>query len=270
MNPHSFIDVRNVSVVFEQDREQVLAVDRLDVTIERGQFAAIVGPSGCGKSTLTRLVSGLMRPTTGQVSVDGRPVTRPIRGVGMAFQNPMLMPWRTTLRNVLLPLEVVPEHRARLRADRAGCLDDATRLLASVGLAGAEGRYPWQLSGGMQQRANLCRALIHHPSILILDEPFAALDSFTREGLWAAVQALWMDEGFTAMMVTHDLREALYLADVVYVMGGRPGQVIERQMVDLPRPRVLNEEFDAACLHQLHALRAAVARAQPEMMMSSQ
>jgi NitT/TauT family transport system ATP-binding protein len=255
----AFIALRQVSLVYGEGEGQTLAVDRLDMRVARGQFVAVVGPSGCGKSTLMKLISGLVLPSTGAVMVDGAEVRRPIRGVGMAFQNPLLMPWRNTLRNVMLPMEVVPALRTRMKQDRAGCEEEARALLASVGLGDAAAKMPWQLSGGMQQRASLCRAMIGEPSIMILDEPFAALDTFTREGLWQAMQTLWMQRGLTALLVTHDLREALFLADVIYVMGGRPGRVLARHEVGLPRPRRLDGTFDAACAEPLAKLRGLIA-----------
>src|SRR5262249_47136832 len=148
-----------------------------------------------------------------------------------------LMPWRTTLDNVMLPLEIVQPHKSLLRRERASYVALAQKLLSSVGLDDAGSKFPWQLSGGMQQRANLCRALIHNPSVLMLDEPFGALDAFTREELWEVMQGLWVERRFTTILVTHDLREALYLADTVFVMSQRPGRVIHTTRVDLPRPR---------------------------------
>lgn len=167
-----------------------LAVSGLNLTVDKGEFAAVVGPSGCGKSTLMKLVTGLHIPQKGNVIVAGRQVTEPVSIVGMAFQNPTMLPWRTTLENILLPLEIVEKHRRRLRAHRAEYVAKAERLLEIVGLKGFGSKYPWQLSGGMQQRANLCRALIHEPELLMLDEPFGALDAFTREELWCVIRDL--------------------------------------------------------------------------------
>jgi NitT/TauT family transport system ATP-binding protein len=211
-----------------------------------------------------KLVSGLLPPTSGAVFVDGARVTRPIRGVGMVFQNPMLMPWRSTLRNVLLPLEVVSQHRKRLRRARDECVAEARALLASVGLRDFENKFPWQLSGGMQQRASLCRAIIHQPDILMLDEPFGALDSFTREELWQALQKLYLERKLTVVLVTHDLREALFLADVIYVMSGRPGRVVTRTVVDFPRPRSLDLGLDPRFTRMVHDLRELIADARTQ------
>jgi NitT/TauT family transport system ATP-binding protein len=234
-----FIDLKKVSLVYGEE-EQTLAIDRLNISIDRGSFVAIVGPSGCGKSTLLKLVSGLIIPTQGNVVIEGAAVTKPVQKVGMAFQNPLLMPWRTTLRNVVLPMEIVARNPIRFRREEADHLAKARKLLASVGLAEFENKFPWQLSGGMQQRASLCRSIIHNPEILLLDEPFGALDSFTREELWQAMQDLWLKEKFTAMLVTHDLREAAFLADTIYVMSGRPGQIVSRRDVPFSRPRPIS------------------------------
>jgi NitT/TauT family transport system ATP-binding protein len=259
-SPLPFIDLKKISLVYGED-DQTLAIDRLDLSIDRGSFVAIVGPSGCGKSTLLKLVSGLALPTTGHVTVEGHPVSEPVDKVGMAFQNPLLLPWRTTLNNVLLPLEIVAGNPMRYRRDEMQHVEKARQLLASVGLADFESKFPWQLSGGMQQRASLCRAIIHNPEILLLDEPFGALDSFTREELWQAMQDLWLRDRFTAMLVTHDLREAVYLADVIYIMSGRPGRIIERQVVDFPRRRPIVITSDPRFVAIVDHLRTVVARA---------
>ena len=232
-----------------------LAVEGASIDIPKGGFVSIVGPSGCGKSTLLKMVSGLIAPTAGRVVVGGKPVTGPLGFVGMAFQNPTLMPWRTTLDNVLLPLEVVEPHKRQFRARKAEYAEKARALLASVGLGGFADKYPWQLSGGMQQRSNLCRALVHEPEIMMLDEPFGALDAFTREELWGVMQNLWLERRFTAVLVTHDLREAVYLADTVYVMSRRPGRVVMVRPIDLPRPRTLASTFEPAFVDIVHGLR---------------
>ena len=241
-----------------------LAVQALSLAIAEHAFVAVVGPSGCGKSTLMKLVTGLMPPTRGTVSVAGKIVTGPLKIAGMAFQNPTLLPWRTTLENILLPLEIVEPHRRSFRRDRAANVEKARRLLTVVGLEKFEDRYPWQLSGGMQQRANLCRALIHEPALLMLDEPFAALDAFTREELWAVLQDLWLERRFTCVLVTHDLRESVFLADRVFVMSARPGRVIEARDVNLARPRTLARSFDADFVDIVHGLRDRIAVARQE------
>ena len=234
---------------------RIQALDDATLSIDKGEFIAVVGPSGCGKSTLMKLVTGLLPASSGEVKVAGAKVTGPIKGVGMAFQNPTLMPWRTTMDNILLPMEVVEPHKRRFRRNRAEYEERAMKLLKTVGLADFARRYPWQLSGGMQQRSNLCRALIHEPELLMLDEPFGALDAFTREELWGVMQALWMEKRFTGVLVTHDLREAVYLADTVYVMSRRPGRIVMAKRIDLPRPRTLASTFEPAFVDIVHGLR---------------
>jgi NitT/TauT family transport system ATP-binding protein len=251
----SFVDLAGVSLTYRLGRETVPALADATFSIEKGEFAAVVGPSGCGKSTIMKLVTGLLPPSGGEVRVAGAKVTVPIKGVGMAFQNPTLMPWRTTLANVLLPMEVVEPHKRRFRRHRAEYEAQAMKLLDTVGLADFAKRYPWQLSGGMQQRSNLCRALIHEPELLMLDEPFGALDAFTREELWGVMQALWMEKRFTGVLVTHDLREAVYLADRIFVMSRRPGRIVLTRKIDLPRPRTLANTFEPGFVDIVHELR---------------
>ena len=240
----------------------VLALERLDLSINQGEFAAMVGPSGCGKSTLMKLISGLNRPTAGRVMVGNVEVRAPLKNIGMAFQNPALLPWRTTLENLLLPLQVVRPHRERFRQERKQYVEKAQTLLAKVGLAGVGNRFPWELSGGMQQRVSLCRALIHQPQILLLDEPFGALDAFTREELWDTLQALWQEQRFTVLLVTHDLTEAVYLADFAHVISSRPGRVIYSCRIDLPRPRGSEMRYTPVFVDYVHDLRAHIGRAE--------
>ena len=235
-----------------------LALKDTELAVAAGEFVAIVGPSGCGKSTLMKLVSGLNPATEGRVSVAGEVVTRPIKIVGMAFQNPTMLPWRRTIDNVLLPLRIVRPYRENFRRDRERNTARAEALLRRVGLHGFSRKYPWQLSGGMLQRASLCRALIHEPSLLLLDEPFGALDAFTREELWGVLQALWMDRRPTVLLVTHDLREAVYLADRVVVMSARPGRIIFDRRVGLARPRRLDDLFRDTAVQLIHDLRARI------------
>jgi NitT/TauT family transport system ATP-binding protein len=189
-------------------------------------------------------VTGLWPPTKGGVIVDNREVEGPLSITGMAFQNPTLLPWRTTLDNVMLPLEIAQPHAARLRRERAAYETKAHALLALVGLKGFEQKFPWQLSGGMQQRASICRALIHDPKLLMLDEPFGALDMFTREELWIVMQDLWLARRPTVILVTHDLREAVFLADRVLVMSARPGRIVAEKKISFPRKRELAITYD--------------------------
>jgi NitT/TauT family transport system ATP-binding protein len=256
----AFVTLEGARLTYGGDEGGVLALDGLDLAIAEGEFAAVVGPSGCGKSTLMKLVTGLVRPSAGRVSVAGAEVRGPVKIAGMAFQNPTLLPWRTVLDNVLLPLEIVQPHRSRLRRHRAEYEAKAKALLATVGLGGFSSRYPWELSGGMQQRASLCRALIHEPKLLMLDEPFAALDAFTREELWCVLRDLWQEQRFTVILVTHDLREAAFLADVVHVMSARPGRMVASRKVEFPRPRELEVTFAPAFVDLLQELRLHIAR----------
>ena len=233
----------------------------VDLDIKSGEFVVFVGPSGCGKSTLMRLVTGLHIPQKGDVVVAGTKVTKPISIVGMAFQNPTMLPWRTTLDNILLPLEIVEKHRKRLRRHKAEYVEQAEALLEMVGLKGFGEKYPWQLSGGMQQRANLCRALIHKPELLMLDEPFGALDAFTREELWQVIRDLHAAQGVTIVLVTHDLREAVYLADRVFVMSARPGRITREHEITFERPRPLELMYERAFTEKVHELRGEIADA---------
>ncbi len=246
---------------YGEGADGTLALSGTTLSVAEGEFVAVVGPSGCGKSTLMRLVTGLWPATAGAVAVDGAPVVGPLSIAGMAFQNPTLLPWRTVLENVMLPLEVTQPHRRRLRAERAAYTQEARELLAMVGLAGFEARQPWQLSGGMQQRASLCRALIHRPRLLMLDEPFGALDVFTREDLWAVLQQVWMTRHPTVILVTHDLREAAFLADRVLVMSARPGRIIAEHAVPFARPRRLEDTYDPEFVALVHRLRDHISAA---------
>ncbi len=253
---HSFVELDRVRLRYQEG--EGLALEQIDMKIAKGEFIAVVGPSGCGKSSLLKLVSGLMPPSEGGVIVNEREVSGPLKIVGMAFQNPTLLPWRRTLSNVLLPLEIVQPHRSRMRAERKKFEETARQLLASVGLEDAENKFPWELSGGMQQRANLCRALIHEPELLLLDEPFGALDAFTREELWDTLQSLWMKRPFTVILVTHDLREAAYMADTIYVMSARPGRILKRYVNTLARPRDQDMTFSKEFGDLVHELKSHI------------
>lgn len=255
-----FIEIENANLFYGgRGGDGVLALTDVNLSIDKGEFIAVVGPSGCGKSSLLKLVSGLHPPLRGSVKVAGARVTGPLKICGMAFQNPTLLPWRTTIDNVLLPLEIVEPHASRFRRNKEEYLSQAQALLGQVGLAGFEKKYPWELSGGMQQRSSLCRALIHGPDQLLLDEPFAALDPFTREELWDVLQDLWMRKRPTVILVTHDLREALYLADTVYVISPRPGRILSRKVVSFPRPRRPEDVYKPEFVEQLHDLRRQIA-----------
>ncbi|HEY7066990.1 MAG TPA: ABC transporter ATP-binding protein [Chloroflexota bacterium] len=225
--------------VFAAGGEPLLALDGVDLTVGAGEFVALVGESGCGKSTLLRLVAGLLAPTAGRVTLGGEPVRGPRADVALVFQRSVLLEWRTVLDNVLLPVEIRGLPRARYAAE-------ARALLATLGLAGFEGRRPRQLSGGMQQRVALAQALLLQPAVLLLDEPFGALDAITREQLNLELLGLWEARRGTVVFVTHDLAEAVFLADRVVLMTRRPGRVAASFPVPLPRPRTLDQRYSAA------------------------
>ncbi|MFO7858865.1 MAG: ABC transporter ATP-binding protein [Ectothiorhodospiraceae bacterium] len=251
----AFVAFDNVSLAYDASGN---AVEGIDLAIHRGEFVAFVGPSGCGKSTFMKLCTGLQAPTEGSIQVAGSPVHGPLKVAGMAFQNATLLPWRTTLDNVMLPLEIVQPHRSRLRRERLAYRDKALALLETVGLAGYADHYPWQLSGGMQQRASICRALIHDPQLLMLDEPFGALDAFTREELWEVLAGLWQQRQFTVVLVTHDLREAAFLADTIHTMSARPGRIIDSRRIPFQRPRELELTYTPAFTQLVHDLRSRI------------
>ena len=260
---NAFVEIQDVSLQYKgrSGSQDTLAVQNLNLKVNRGDFIAVVGPSGCGKSTLMKLATGLHFPSAGTVRLDGQQIDGPVSIAGMAFQNPVMLPWRLTRENVLLPMEVVEPHRKRMRTNRAAYRQQADELLASVGLQDAGDQYPWQLSGGMQQRASLCRALIHDPELLLLDEPFAALDAFTREELWCVIRDLHQQKNFTAVLVTHDLREAVYLADTVHVMSARPGRIIVSRDIELPRPRPIEIVYETEFSDLTQELRGYIAQA---------
>ena len=256
----AFVDFQNVWLAYNDAlwAQGQFAVEDLNLQIDEGEFVAIVGPSGCGKSTFMTLTTGLKQPTKGHNTIGGEPVTGPLKITGMAFQAPSLLPWRTTLDNVLLPLEIVEPFRASFKAKRKEYAAKARALLESVGLGGYEDKFPWELSGGMQQRASICRALIHEPKMLLLDEPFGALDAFTREELWCALRDLQAVQKFNVILVTHDLREAVFLADTVYVMSKSPGRILAKREIELPRPRDLEVTYTPEFTGIVHELRAHI------------
>jgi NitT/TauT family transport system ATP-binding protein len=224
------LEVRNLSKVYV--RNDVHALDGIDLEIFEGQFASIIGPSGCGKSTLLKIMAGLIPASRGQVLLNGSLVHGPRPDIGMMFQQATLLPWRTSLENVLLPIEIREGARAA-----AAHRDLAGELLSTVGLSGFEKAYPGELSGGMAQRVAICRMLVIEPSILLLDEPFGALDELTRERMNEELQRICSDRNATAFMVTHSIPEAVFLGDVLFVMSSRPGRIAEVVQIDLPRPR---------------------------------
>lgn len=253
----NFIDIQDVHLSYDTASGNLSVLDGFSMSVAKDGFSAVVGPSGCGKSTLTRLVAGLLKPNSGSVWLDGEKVTTPRASVGMAFQNPVLLEWRSIIKNIMLPLEIVPT-----KLSKAEQLDRARYLLSLVGLEGFEDKRPSELSGGMRQRASLCRALIHQPDVLILDEPFGALDAFTREDLWQIMHEVKTREPFTGIMITHDLRESIYLADQVVVMSGRPAKT--QYVLDLPvkGPRSIEMLYTPQAASMLKVLRHQIEIAQ--------
>ncbi|MCA3634452.1 MAG: ABC transporter ATP-binding protein [Methylobacterium sp.] len=253
------ISLEGAGIIYGRGANAVEALTPTDLDIEKGDFVALVGPSGCGKSTILKLVANLIRASSGHVFVGGREVGAERVGIGMAFQNPTMLPWLRIRDNIMLPLKIVEPFRSEFRAKRkTEFRDRAEALLEVVGLKGFGDKFPWQLSGGMLQRANLCRALIHDPALLLLDEPFGALDQFTREELWAILQQLWMDRKPTVILVTHDLREAAYLATRVCVMSARPGRIVADDVVPFARPRTLDMTFDPEFVALTQRLRGLI------------
>ena len=225
-------ELRGVSKTFA--RRNVHALDNIDLSLTQGSFSAIIGPSGCGKSTLLKIMAGLLSPSEGSVVLSGEPVTGPRRDIGMMFQQATLFPWRTTIENVVLPIEIREGKRAALAKH-----NDAKALLELVGLQDFEQVYPNELSGGMAQRAAICRMLITQPTVLVLDEPFSALDELTRDFMNMELQRICLERNATTFLVTHSIPEAVILSDLVYVMSPRPGRIAEIFPIDLPRPRTL-------------------------------
>ena len=222
-----------VSKIYEtKDGARISALESVDLAIAPGEFVTVVGPSGCGKSTLLKIMGGLIPRSAGELRLAGRPIEGPRRDVGIVFQSATLLPWRTVIENVLLPIDVLDLGRAAFR-------ERAQKLIDMVGLTGFEAKYPSELSGGMQQRVSLSRALVHDPALLLMDEPFGALDALTRETMNLELQRIWMEANKTILLITHSIPEAVFLGDRVAVMTSRPGKLAEIVAIDLPRPRSL-------------------------------
>ncbi len=261
VHPRPAIELQEASVVFGKGPQAVTALSPTTLRMDRGDFLALVGPSGCGKSTILRLASNLIQPSSGHVLLGGRDAAAKELRIGMAFQNPTMLPWLTIEKNVMLPLKIVEPFKRTFHRDRKGAYRDRVHaLLAQVGLKDFAGHFPWQLSGGMLQRANLCRALIHDPDLLLLDEPFGALDQFTREELWQTLQDLYLDRKPTVLLVTHDLREAGYLARRICVMSARPGRVISDKAVPMPQPRDIGLIYTPEFVEMTQGLRELIAQ----------
>ena len=232
-NEASWIDVARLHKIYNtRTGGTTHALSDINFKVKRGEFISIVGPSGCGKTTLLNILAGLISKTEGSAKISGSEVTKPLSEIGMVFQAPTLLPWRTILENVMVPIEVQ-------KKDKNEGLKKANELLELAGLKGFEDKYPNELSGGMQQRAGICRALVHAPSVLLMDEPFGALDAMTREYMNLELLRIWKESNQTIALVTHSITEAVFLSDRVIVMSPRPGRIAEIIEIDLPRPRTL-------------------------------
>lgn len=243
------VEMRNVSKTYETQDGPVEALAPFTLEIQRGEFVSVVGPSGCGKSTLLTLLSGLMPSSSGEILIDGMPLSGPYPRCGIAFQSPVLLEWRTALDNVLLQIEM---RRLPIKSYR----ERAIALLASLGLEGATRRYPRELSGGMRQRVSIARALVHDPPLLLLDEPFSAVDALTRDQLVSDLQNVWLEKGdLTVLFITHHIEEAIFLGDRVLVMTPRPGRVAEILEINIPRPRRIMDRDDENHARYAHRIR---------------
>jgi NitT/TauT family transport system ATP-binding protein len=242
------ITVKDLSKAYAARDGEVLALERISFAVPEAEFVAVVGPSGCGKSTLLKILAGILPPSTGEALLRGTPIAGPRRDIGVVFQSPVLFPWRSVLDNVLLPVDVQGLGRDRHFTTAMG-------LLALVGLAGFERRYPWELSGGMQQRVAITRALVHDPAMLLMDEPFGALDAMTREHMNLELQRIWMEKKKTVLFITHSIPEAVFLGDRVLVMTPRPGRIVDDLRIELPRPRGLDMMNTAAFGEYVRAIR---------------
>jgi len=255
------IRIENASKIYEsRDGDKVHALTDINLDIGENEFVSVVGPSGCGKSTLLKMIVGLLPITSGRILFHGEPVRGPRTDVGMVFQEPILLPWRTVKQNVMFPVEILR------RSDRDYSAE-ADRLLKTVGLGGFERRMPYELSGGMQQRAAICRALIHDPAVLVMDEPFGALDAMTREDMGAELLRIWQQYRKTVVFVTHSIREAVWLSDRVVVMTARPAKIADVVTIELPRPRTTKMQFLPAFGSYVEKISATIARRDGEVVL---
>lgn len=240
----AYVHADGVEKIFNPGSKQTIALEHIDCRVREGEFVSLLGPSGCGKSTLLMMIAGLDRPTRGSIDVGGQPMTKPREEIGLMFQDPTLLPWKTSLENVLFPIRVLKRDRNKYKVD-------AEDLLNRVGLEQFLHKKPAQLSGGMRQRVAICRALVYEPDVLLMDEPFSALDAITRDEMNQVLMNLWQDFKKTGLFVTHSIREAVFLSDRVLVMSARPGRIIENLDVPFERPRdfsiVDSAEFNEIC-----------------------
>lgn len=227
------VSAQDISVVFKGSQGTVTAIESLSLNVQRGEFVSVLGPSGCGKSTLIRIFSGLLAPTRGKATLKGEPIREPRGDVGIVFQQANLLPWKTVLDNVLVPSRA-------LRRETGPAREKAVELLKLVGLEKFQDNYPSELSGGMQQRVGIARGLAHDPDLLLMDEPFSALDTMTRDHMSLELQRIWMATSKTALFITHSIPEAVFLSDRIVVMSARPGTIVKEIPIDLPRPRTLD------------------------------
>ncbi|MFI4902567.1 MAG: ABC transporter ATP-binding protein [Burkholderiales bacterium] len=252
--PEAHVHLAGIGMAYGRAGTRFVALEGVDLAVDRHEFVSIIGPSGCGKSTVLMIVAGLLQPTEGRVTVGGDAVTRPLTDVGIVFQRDLLFDWRNVLANVMLQAEMRGLDPVASRAR-------AMALLARAGLRGFEHRYPWELSGGMRQRVAICRAMLHDATLLLLDEPFGALDAITRDQMNLDLQDIWSEDRKTAVLVTHSIGEAIFLADRVVVMGSRPGRVVQVMDIDLARPRAVDVRESAAFARYQGLLRSAIGHA---------
>jgi len=247
----ALIQATGVQKIYRTPSGPVEAVGSASLSVAQGEFISLLGPSGCGKSTLLMMIAGLEETTSGTIRIDGSPVRRPRRDVGIVYQDSVLLPWKTAWQNVLFPVEI-----QKLR--RANYIDKALELLGAVGLSGFLDRKPHQLSGGMRQRVAICRALVNDPAVLLMDEPFSALDAITRDQMSVSLMKLWEEVHKTALFVTHSIREAVFLSDRVLVMGKKPSTIFWEECITFPRPRDLSigesAEFNEVCARLRHRI----------------
>ena len=254
------IELQGLGKTFQTTDLTVEALRDISVEVADSEFVSIIGPSGCGKSTLLRLVSGLIPPTNGSVEIDGVPVEGPAGNIGFVFQAPTLLKWRTVIKNVMFPYEVLASQKRAIMS-RQEYEDRAELLLEMVGIEEFRDAYPKQLSGGMQQRVSICRALLHDPTLLLMDEPFGALDEFTRERMNEELMRIWRETQKTVLFVTHHIPEAVFLSDRILVLSARPGRILGEIVVDLPRPRTPEMRDSVEFLEQVVITRRLIGKA---------
>lgn len=254
INQNPLIRIKNISRIYEGKKgRSIKALEKVTFDIHEGEFVAVVGQSGCGKTTLLKLIGGILQPTKGMIVLKGKPITGPQDDIGIVFQQSVLFKWRTIIKNVMLPVEV-------LGLDKEKYYKISKDLLELVGLKGFKDRYPSELSGGMQQRVSICRALIYNPSLLLMDEPFGALDAFTRDEMNVELLRIWRKTKKTVIFVTHYIPEAVFLADRVVVLSSRPGKVIKIVKINLPRPRKWAVKTSPKYRNYVESIRKCVGR----------